>query len=159
VSKGVKKGELLNTSEIARRSGLNRATVKTKLETKGVQPREEKAKEKLYDAEEALAALQADGTSGLRKAQTMKTAVEASRAKLRLDKERGEVVPIQDVRDDLQELFKRIYQHFAITNPPVIAPQLRGQKAPQIEAALRRDAERFFSELRAEFDGYLNAED
>jgi hypothetical protein len=150
-----KKGGLLNTSELARRSGLNRATVKSKLETKGVQPREAKAKEKLYDADEALAALQQDGTTGLRKAQTAKTAVEAARVKLKLDKERGELVAIQDVREDVQELVKRINQHFAVTWPGVVAPQLKGKSVAQIEAALRRDAENFFNDLRAEYEAYL----
>lgn len=154
-----KKGELLNTSEIARRSGLNRATVKTKLDAKAVQPRDEKAKEKLYDADEALGAVRAEGTAGLRKAQTAKTAAEAERAKLRLDRERGEVVPIADVRADLQELIQRVSQHFAVTAPPMLAPRLRGQKVSQIEATLRREAEQFFRELRAEFETYLNAED
>jgi hypothetical protein len=150
-----KKRGLLNTSELARRSGLNRATVKTKLETKGVQPKEQKSKEKLYDADEALAALQHDGTTGLRKAQTAKTAVEAQRAKLKLDKERGELVPIQDVREDVQEIVKQIHQHFTVTGPPVLAPQLRGQKVSQIEAALKRYAEQFFNELRATHETYL----
>lgn len=147
--------ELLNTSELARRSGLNRATVKTKLETKGVQPREEKAKEKLYDADEALAALQADGTTGLRKAQTAKTVAEAARAKLKLDKERGELVPIQDVRADLHLIISEIRQHF-LTRAQVLAPQLRGQKVARIEAVLREDAESFFADLRAEHEGLLS---
>ncbi len=148
--------ELLNTSELARRSGLNRATVKTKLETNGVEPREAKAKEKLYDADEALAALLQDGTTGLRKAQTAKTAAEAARAKLKLDSERGELVSIQDVREDVQELVKRIHQHFAVTGPTVLAPQLKGKKVAQLEAALRRDTEEFFNDLRARYKAYLS---
>lgn len=150
-----KKVELLNTTEIARRSGLNRATASTRLKTKGVQPRQEKAKEKLYDADEALSALQTEGTSGLRKAQTEKTAAEAARVKLKLDKERGDLVSIQDVREDVQELVKRIYQRFAVTGPTVLSPQLKGKKVAQIEAALKRDAEEFFSELRATYESYL----
>ncbi|HEX8688140.1 MAG TPA: hypothetical protein VF654_16630, partial [Pyrinomonadaceae bacterium] len=145
--------------QIAQRAGLNRATVRAKLETKGVRPKQAKSKEKLYDAEEALGAVQAEGASDLRKAQTMKTAAEAARAKLKLKKEIGDVVPITDVRADLQELMQRVREHFTITAPPVLAPQLRGQKVAPIEAILRRDAEQFFRELRAEFESYLNAED
>lgn len=150
-----KKSELVNTSVLARRSGLNRATVKTRLETKGVRPQQEKAKEKLYDADEALAALQRDGTTGLRKAQTAKTAAEAARVKLKLDKERGELVSIQDVREDVQELVKRIHQHFAVTGPTVLAPQLKGKKVSQVEAALKKEAEDFFNDLRATYKAYL----
>lgn len=155
MAKGGKKGEKVNLSELARRSGLDRATVRERLETKGVRPREEKAREKLYDPDEALTALQAEGATGLRKAQTAKTAAEAERVKLKLDRERGEVVSIQEAREDLQELVKRIYQHFAVTGPSALAPQFRGRKVSQIEAALRNDAEQFFNELRAEYESYL----
>src|ERR1044072_1179801 len=150
-----KKAALLNTTQLAKQSGLNRATVKSKLETKGVQPREAKAKEKLYDADEALAALQQDGTTGLRKAQTAKTRAEAARTKHKLDRERGELVSIQDVREDVQELVKRIYQHFAVTRPAVLAPQIKGKSVSQTEAALKRDAEEFFNDLRATYEAYL----
>lgn len=154
-SKGGKQKELLNTSDLAKRTGINRASVREKLEAKGVAPKEAKSKEKLYDADEALAALQADGTSGLRKAQTAKTAAEAARAKLKLDKERGELVALQDVRTDMRNFVTEIRQHF-LTRAQVLAPQLRGQRVNRIEAMLREDAERFFNDLRAEFEGYLS---
>jgi hypothetical protein len=151
-----KKGkELVNTSELARRAGLDRNLVRGKLEGKGIQPRERKANEALYDADEALAALQTDGTSGLRKAQTAKTAAEAARAKLKLDKERGELVPIQEVRADIQTIVSEIRLHF-LTRAQVLAPQLRGKKAAKIEAMLRADTEQFFDGLRAEHEGYLS---
>ncbi len=150
-----KKGELLNTSELARRSGLDRATVKTKLETKGVRPQEEKANKKLYDADEALAALQGDERSGLRKAQTIKTAVEANRAKLKLEKEKGELVSIHDVRADMHNFVTEVRLHF-LTRAQVLAPQLRGQKVARIETILKEDAEQFFANLRAEYEGYLS---
>ena len=150
-----KMGELLNTSEIARRAGLDRATVKTKLETKGVHPQQDKANVKLYDAEEALAALQGDGTSGLRKAQTAKTAAEAQRVKLKLDKERGELVSRQEVRAEIQTIVSEIRLHF-LTRGQALAPQLLGKKAAKIEAMLRADTEQFFAGLRAEHEGYLS---
>lgn len=156
MAKAGKKSELLNTSELARRSGLNRATVKERLAGKGVQPREDKSNVKRYDAEEALSALQgSDERSGLRKAQTMKTATEAARAKIKLEKEKGELVSIHDVRADMQGINNEIRQHF-LTRAQALAPQLRGQKVARIEAILREDAEQFFAELRAEHEGYLN---
>jgi hypothetical protein len=150
------KGELVNTSELARRTGLDRTTVKEKLAGKGVQPRENKSNVKRYDAEEALSALQgSDERSGLRKAQTMKTAAEAARAKIKLEKEKGELVLIHDVRADVQAIVNEVRQHF-LTRAQALAPQLRGLKVVQIETKLKEDAERFFGELRAEHEGYLS---
>ncbi len=153
--KAPKKGELVNTSELARRVGLDRNLVRGKLEGKRVKPRERRSNEALYDAGEALAALQADGTSGLRKAQTAKTAAEAARAEIKLEKEKGELVSIQDVRADIQAIANEIRLHF-VTRASALAPQLRGQKVARIEAILREDAEQFFADLRAEHEGYLS---
>lgn len=150
-----KGGELLNTSQLSERANLDRAVVAKRLREKGVRPKDERPKLKLYDAEEALAALQGDDRTGLRKAQTMKTAVEASRAKIKLEKERGELVPIRDVREDLQRIIKRIHQHFAVNGPRDLAPRLGRLKAREFEAALKGDAEKFFNELRAEYESYL----
>lgn len=156
MTKASKKGELINTSELARRTGLDRTTVKEKLAGRGVQPRENKSNVKRYDAEEALSALQgSDERSGLRKAQTMKTAFEASRAKIKLEKEKGELVSIQDVRADMHNFVTEIRLHF-LTRAQVLAPQLRGQKVARIEAILKEDAEQFFANLRAEYEGYLS---
>jgi hypothetical protein len=150
-----KKAELVNTSELARRAGLKRATDSEKLEERGVQPRDKKSNETLYDADEALRTLQGDERSGLRKAQTIKTAVEANRAKLKLEKEKGELVSIQDVRADMHNFITEIRLHF-LTRSQVLAPQLRGQKVARIETILKEDAEQFFSSLRAEYEGYLS---
>ena len=145
----------VSISALARETGLARATVRERLEKAKVAPKSVKAREKLYDAAEARAALQPDDRTGLRNAQTEKTAVEAERARIKLDSERGELVPIREVRADLQEIINRVFQRFAVAGPREIAPQLRGLKTAQIEATLRRDAERFFSELRTEYEGYL----
>jgi AcrR family transcriptional regulator len=150
-----KKQELVNTSELARRSGLNRATVRERLKSKGIQPREQKAREKLYNATEAMRALQSEQNSALRLAQTDKTVVEADRARLKLERERGDLVSIHDVRSDIQTIVGNIRRHF-LTRAQVLASQLRGQKVARIEAILREDAERFFAGLRAEYEGYLN---
>ncbi|HEU4595731.1 MAG TPA: hypothetical protein VFS10_11375 [Pyrinomonadaceae bacterium] len=150
------KKELLNTSEVAKAAGVNRATARQRLESKGVQPKQEKAKEKLYDADEALAAVSGDGvTTNLRKAQTAKTAAEAGRAKLKYQKEKGELVPIHDVRSDVQAIASRIYSHF-MTRAATLAPKLRGQKVDRIEALLKQDAEQFFSALKVEHERYLS---
>jgi hypothetical protein len=149
------KGELVNTSELARRSGLQRAAVREKLEGKGIQPRDRKGNETLYDADEALLALQADDRSGLRRAQTAKAAAEAARARIKLDKERGQLVPIQEVRADIQAIANEIRLHF-LTRAQALAPRLRGQKVARIEALPREDAEQFFAELRAGHEGYLS---
>lgn len=147
--------KLLSTSELARRSGLNRATVRERLQKEGVEPKQAKAREKLYDHDEALTALGADLRSDLRKAQTEKVATEAERARLKLDKERGELVPLEDARADLTVIIKRIHQHFAVIGPRELAQQLRRAKTAEFERLLKEDAEQFFNDLRAEYEGYL----
>lgn len=155
MTKRAKKGEPLSISALAKQAGVHRATARDRLERAKIEPVQEKAKEKLYDADEALKAVQGDDRSGLRKAQTIKTATEAARSKLKLEKEKGELVPLQDVRVDLQAIVNEIRLHF-LTRAAALAPQLRGQKVARIEAMLTEDAEQFFNNLRAEHEGYLS---
>lgn len=155
MTRPTKKEELLSTSALAERTGLNRATVREKLKAKGVRPREEGPRKALYDAAEALAALEAEERGGLREAQTKKTEAEAERAKLKLAKEKGDVVNVRAVREDLREIFTRLHQHFVINYPRTAAARLARKKPSQIEAGLRQDAEQFFNELRAEHKSYL----
>lgn len=146
---------LLSTSELARRSGLNRATVRERLRKAGVEAKQTKAREKLYDEDEALRALGVDERAGLRKAQTEKVSTEAERARLKLEREKGELVPIRQVREDLQEIFKQLYQHFAVQYPRTAAARLARKNPAHITEVLKQDAEQFFNELRATHESYL----
>src|SRR5215475_4635699 len=92
-------------SALHRRTGLSRATIVERLEAGGLKPKSIKPREKLYDEAEAAAILTGNGSEprteliGLTEARRKKTIAEADRITLKLERERGKLVPLNEVRE------------------------------------------------------------
>src|SRR5262245_24105492 len=110
------RGNTANLSELARASGLDRATVRKRLDAAGVQPKRTRAKEKEFDVSEATAALTAtrapETDQHYRQARTQKTTAEAARILLKLQRERGEVAPVGEFKAHAFTLVKAMHQRF-----------------------------------------------
>lgn len=149
--------ELYSISKLARHFDLDRATVRKRID--GVAPVRETKREKLY----ALAAVEpylAPGASDpLDAARLRKLEQETDLLELRLARERGELVSVQEVGDEIQEIFKRLYQKFAVQYPREIAAQLYKAESPgQITDILRHDMGRFFNDLREDYRTLFRAD-
>jgi phage terminase Nu1 subunit (DNA packaging protein) len=155
----MKKGkteQFLSISALARLLGVDRRTVTKRLE--GVPPVREGARERLYRLQDAVQAFVANPTneekrpSGGGEAKLRKSEAEANLLELRLAREREEVVSIHEVGDEIQEVFKRLYQRLAVQYPREIAAQLYKAESPgQITDIMRHDMGRFFNELRNDY--------
>ena len=111
------KGQTLaNTSEIHRLTGLDRSTIRQRLEEAGVKPKKELAREKIYDLTEALPALvrHMPPTQTYNEARTKKTSASAMREMLKYQQELGEVVPIVDIRDYAYRFVKAMHDRFQL---------------------------------------------
>jgi hypothetical protein len=143
--------ELLSISKLAERFELDRATVRKRLAAAGVKPRIETRREKLFAVAEAEAYL-SDVADPLDAARLRKLEQESDLLDLRLARERGELAPVQEVGDELQEIFKRLYQKLAVRYPREIAAQLYKAESPgQITDIMRHDMGRFFNEIREDY--------
>jgi hypothetical protein len=139
---------LLNISQLAERFELDRATVRSYLAEAGVKPRRETKREKLYLLAEVEPHLD-NSSDPLKAARLRKLEQESDLLDLRLKRERGELVSIQEVGNEIQEIFKRLYQKLAVQYPREIAPQLyKAESSGQITDIMRHDMGRFFNELR-----------
>lgn len=143
--------ELLSISKLAERFELDRATVRKRLAAASVAPRRETKREKLYAVAEVEAYLSNVGDP-LEAARLRKLQQESDLLELRLARERGELVSAQEVGDELQEVFKRLYQRLAVQYPREIAQQLYKAESPgQITDIMRHDMGRFFNEIREDY--------
>ena len=106
----------VNISELHRRTGRDRATIVKLLNAAGVTPKRTYQKEKLYDLNEALAVLSNPGAvtdpAGIHKARAQKLSVSTARELLKLQQERGELVPIADVREHVFNFVKAMNDRF-----------------------------------------------
>jgi transcriptional regulator with XRE-family HTH domain len=153
MAKKAGKNELLSLTQLAARLRINRGTLSRKLS--GLKFVSGPKGARLYPLSEVEALLNEAKDPALLEARRRKLTAEAELAELKLQRERGELVLAQDVRDDVTEVIRGVHQHFTVTAPATLAPQLRGKSVSQMEATLRGDAEQFFQGLRAEHEGYL----
>jgi hypothetical protein len=146
-----KQKELLSISKLAARFELDRATVRKWLAAAGVAPRRETKREKLYAVAEVEPFLSNVGDP-LDAARLRKLEQESDLLEIRLARERGEVVSAQEVGDEIQEVFKRLYQRLAVRYPREIAQQLYKAESPgQITDIMRHDMGRIFNEIREDY--------
>lgn len=143
--------ELFSISKLALQFELDRATVRKRLLAAGVAPVRETQREKLYRLAEVEQHLANTGAP-LDAARLRKIEQESDLLELRLARERGELVSMQEVGDELQEVFKRLYQRLAVQYPREIAAQLYKAESPgQITDIMRHDMGRFFNEIREDY--------
>ncbi|HEX3560372.1 MAG TPA: hypothetical protein VHU19_14285 [Pyrinomonadaceae bacterium] len=146
-----KADELLSISKLAARFELDRATVRKRLTAAGAVARRETAREKLYALAEVERFL-TDVGDPLDAARLRKIEQESDLLELRLARERGDLVSMQEVGDELQEVFKRLYQKLAVQYPREIAAQLYKAESPgQITDIMRHDMGRIFNEIREDY--------
>lgn len=139
-----------NTSELHRATGLDRATVKKRLNDAGVKPVTTESRKTEYDADKALTALsRTDSRShGYDKARTQKTTAEAARVLLKLQKERGELAPISDLRDYAFNLVKAIHTRLK-RYPREAKGRIHKAKSPdEIEVIMTADIDLIFENIK-----------
>ena len=147
------KTELYSISALARLSTLDRATVRKCLEN--ISPVEVKAKEKLYALKDAIPVLIGGKSAELDAAKLKKTQYEAALKEITVKRENGELLPAKEVRDHLQDLFKRLQQRTAVQLPREVAQLLYKAESPaQITEILQRELGRVFNDLRSDHTSF-----
>src|SRR5262252_2083908 len=132
-TRGKPKRPTASISALHRRTGLSRATIVERLDDADVKPTHERPREKLYDLETATQILgnsqapreRDDAPSGLTEARRKKTIAEAARITLKLQKERGDLVAMHEVREHLFQFVKAMYVRIAKRYPRENARRLR----------------------------------
>jgi DNA-binding transcriptional MocR family regulator len=144
---------LYSISQLAKVTGLDRATVTKRLGDIEVTGGAKGAK--TYSLADALPALIAGESTEMDEAKLRKVQAEAELKELEVEQERGELLPVKEVRDYLQDLFKRLQQRTVVQMPVAIASQLYKAESPaQISDTLQRELGRIFNDLRADHKSF-----
>ncbi len=147
------KTETYSISALHRLTKLDRATIRKLLSD--IKPVEEKAKEKLYALKDALPALIGGKSAEMDGAKLRKVKTEAALKEMELQRESGELLSVKEVRDHLQDLFKRLQQRTAVQLPREIAQLLyKAESAAQITDILQRELGRLFNDLRSNHQSF-----
>lgn len=145
-----------NITQLAKRFGLDRVTVAGRLEAADVPWVRGKKQEKLYDLEAAAAVIVTEADENYDQARARKVTIEADLKQLELDRERGSVVDVKTIREDIQRIMQRLFQRLAVQQPKELAQALfKSQSAPQAETILRKATSKVFEDLRRDHEKYL----
>lgn len=150
---------LYSVSALARLFRLDRGTIARRLER--VVPARSDTKGKFYELSKAAPALarpvEASAAAGARQ---RKVETEAELLGLRLRREQGEVLPVREVREYAQTLFRSLHQRIGVRFPREVAAQLyRAESEAQIAEVLQHDLGRIFNELRQDHTKLLTVEE
>lgn len=145
----------LSISEIHRQTGIDRATIKKRLSDVPVS--EVRAREVLYDEEDALRAIKKQGDD-ITEARRKKLLAETGRVVLKLKQEQGELLSASEVKTEMVRLFQRLFQRLAVQMTAEISPKLV-KAAPQgkaeIARLLRAEIGEIFDSLRDDYTSLI----
>lgn len=146
--------QFYSISQLAKLTGLDRATVVKRLE--GV-PHAEGAKgAKTYRLAAALPPLIKGQSSAYDEAELRKMEAEADLKEHKLAVEQQQYVPVKDVRDYATRLFQGIHRALAVQFPHEVAATLyKAESQAQIEEILKRELGRRFNGLRDNHKRFL----
>jgi DNA-binding CsgD family transcriptional regulator len=151
-----KKPERLNTSQIAMRVFLNRATVKNRLLEAGIQPVERKARENIFEFTEELEELLTSENKPIDVAKLKKTEAEAEIKHLEAQKRKGEMASVAEFTEVVQSLFGAMHKKIAVQFPKNIAARLaKAASAKEISEILSHELGKIFNDLREDHRKFL----
>lgn len=146
--------QLYSIKQLSELTTLDRATVTKRL--KEIEPQAGQKNAKLYSLAAALPALITGASAEWDAAKLRKTQAEADLREHELAVERGEYVPVREVRDYALRLFKGLHNRIAIRYPRDSAQQVyKAESAEQIIEIQQRELGRIFNDLRDDHKRFL----
>lgn len=150
------KGQLLNISQLAFRFDLDRATTRKRLKEAGIEPVEEKAKEKLYELTERIASILDQADAKLADAKRRDIEAAAKLKEIKVMEAEGELAPVGEFIDAVQKIFNQMYQEIAVRQPQRLGGKLaKAKTSAEASAIIRADTAKIFATLRSDHTKFL----
>lgn len=146
----------LSIATISKRTDLDRATVKKRLDTHKIEPVHAEQKLKLYHFDEALEALLLEQDTKLTEAKTRRELAMAEEREIKVKILREEVASVQEFTDFLSLFAGGLYKDICVRLPKRIAARLaKAQTAADCEALMFREIDKEFQSARENFAKYF----
>jgi hypothetical protein len=149
--------EILNTSQIAMRVGLNRATVRLRLIELGISPVETKAKEHLYEFTDELKEQLTSENKPIDLAKLRRETANAELCEIKLAETKGEMVSVAEFSAVVQQLFGAMNKKCVVQMPKKLAKQLAATRAEaDVSKILTAEYGAIFDDLRIDYKKFLD---
>lgn len=154
-------GEWLSEQAIAKRLGMDRHTVSSRLEDLGYEPDPERSNARLklhfFDKQMEFAIRAAKDEAATMKIRGLRA--DAQLKELKLARERGEMVAAAEMIEIVQKLVSNIYQEVTVRQGKRIDAKLaKAKNVLAVKKIRKADTDRIMKNLRENFERFLGAE-
>lgn len=157
MTKNASKDGLLSLTQLAAKLHVNRNTLSRKLTGLKHTPGPKGAR--LYRLSEVEGLLDEEQDPALGEARRRKVEAEAQLLELKLQRERGQVALLTEVRDYAQRLFRGMHNRIAQRFPREISHQLYKAESPaHVADVLEKELGRIFNEIREDHTRFFTEE-
>lgn len=147
---------LLSIATISRRTDLDRATIKKRLDAHKIEPEHSQQKLKLYQFDEALEALLLEQDTKLTEAKTRRELAMAEEREIKVKILREEVASVKEFTEFLALFAGGLYKDICVRLPKRLAGRLaKAETAADCEALLSREIDKEFQTARENFAKYF----
>jgi transposase-like protein len=141
--------ERRNLTQLASDFGLDKATVKKRLQEHGIEPVETRAKETIYEVSPRLAAVLSKVSSPIDEAKLREATANAEIKEIKLAELRGEMVEVNLAIDRMHAVLGKLYKDLSVHMPKHLAARLaRAKTVPEVNKLLKLEIGRIFARLK-----------
>lgn len=146
--------ELISISALARLFNIDRQTIRTRIESAGIQPVKVAVNEKLYELNEKLEAVLLQDELEAAKLEKLKAEGEIKKHELAIKK--GEFGSVAEFTEITQKIFGKLFKKLAIQLPSRIANKVHNaNSSAEVTQILKQEINNEFDSLRNDFTKYL----
>lgn len=150
------KYELLSLLGMAMKHGVDRQTVKKRLDEAGLEPFSVKTKEKLYEQTPLLLSVVTQPGGKLDEVKLKTATAQMKLVEMKVDQAAGGLVPLGEMIDVTQRLFGAMHKEIAVRQPQRLGSKLaRAKTAAAAAKIVKADTERIFKTLRDDWVSLL----
>lgn len=148
--------ELMNLSQLGEEFDLDRASVRKRIQEAGIEPVESKAKEKIFEVNQRLAAVLSHVKSPMNEARLRKETAAAEKIEMQNAVARGELVAMHEVVEIVQSIVGKIFQELTAAQGKRIDHKLvKARTVIEVKKIRNGDNQRILKMLRANFQEFV----
>jgi len=148
--------ERLNISQLGEEFDLDRASVRKRIQEAGIEPVETKAKEKIYEVNQRLAAVLSTVKSPINEAKLRRETAAADKLEMQNAMLRGELVPMHEASEMIRSIVGKIFQELTAAQGKRIDAKLaKARTVIDVKKIRNGDNQMIMKRLRANFAEFI----
>lgn len=148
--------KLLNLSQLEFRFGVNRATIRKRLQAAGIEPHTEREKEKLFLLTDEIEEILKASSDGLNAVKLRKETADAELKEIKVAEARGETASVAEFTGAVQTIFGTLHKKCCVQKPQELAKKVaKLTNQAEIAKLIANEYSKIFNDLRSNHKDFL----